>query len=391
MTKGRILVCLIAFLSLISPSISKAHPLHNEVMGIISSQPTKVQFKLWHFAFQKTYDINSEVGLKKYKAFKENIKYIKEQNEKQNKYTLGLGPFTDLSWEEFSIAYLNLDIDHHELSDKNPRKKKNARKLGWFDDMVDKEEMTDRKNLKYDDEDEEDHDHFDGVSKNWRELVNYSRDQGQCGSCWAFSAMAAIEAALYVQGAKDIDLSEQQLNDCVLDSTGCEGGTQMDAFMYSMKYGIMKEADYPYVANDQECKYEKSKVAVKVKYFEHCTRGHFKCDKERIYNMLQIAPISSSLHAGRSFQHYRLGQIAPEWCEKINHGILVTFADFKNGVMTIRNSWGPTWGDNGFADVYIGEHEGLKGCGLLEYAYQPREVTLTGNSDDDDSSESSDE
>jgi len=88
----------------------------------------------------------------------------------------------------------------------------------------------------------------------WRNenVVTHVKDQGHCGSCWAFAGIATIESAFAIQNNlknKDlIEFSEQQMLDCVHGySLGCEGGTVLDVFKYVNKFGIVKEDDYPYV------------------------------------------------------------------------------------------------------------------------------------------------
>lgn len=92
----------------------------------------------------------------------------------------------------------------------------------------------------------------------WRErgAVTRIKNQGTCGSCWAFSSIATIESAHVIQNELTksdlIELSEQQLVDCVnypeFEYTdGCNGGQSWDAYEYVLKYGIVKEENYPYL------------------------------------------------------------------------------------------------------------------------------------------------
>ena len=99
-------------------------------------------------------------------------------------------------------------------------------------------------------------------SLDWREkgAVTPIKDQGFCGSCWAFSATGAMEAAHFVKSGELVSLSEQQLVDCDHDSenNGCRGGLMDNAFEYTFANPMQLEADYPYVANDDgKCSYDK--------------------------------------------------------------------------------------------------------------------------------------
>jgi C1A family cysteine protease len=93
----------------------------------------------------------------------------------------------------------------------------------------------------------------------WREqgAVNPVMDQGQCGSCWAFSAIGAIEGAHFVKTKELLKLSEQQMVDCARDdygNFGCGGGDEKAGLRYAMKNPIDTEETYPYTATDQKCK-----------------------------------------------------------------------------------------------------------------------------------------
>ena len=89
----------------------------------------------------------------------------------------------------------------------------------------------------------------------WRALggVNPVQDQGQCGSCWAFSAIGAIEGAHYARTGELKKLSEQQLLDCARDgygNYGCGGGDEKAGLRYAMNQAILTEEEYPYLGTD---------------------------------------------------------------------------------------------------------------------------------------------
>jgi C1A family cysteine protease len=100
-----------------------------------------------------------------------------------------------------------------------------------------------------------------------KSYVNPVKDQGQCGSCWAFSAVGAMESRYAIANSGSLpSLSEQQLVDCANGvewvSEGCNGGWSNLAIAYAEKYGMMNEASYPYVASNQNCSYNESEVIV---------------------------------------------------------------------------------------------------------------------------------
>ena len=103
-----------------------------------------------------------------------------------------------------------------------------------------------------------------GDEKNWVKdgMVTRVKDQGQCGSCWAFSAVGAIESANAISGKTLVELSEQQLVDCDREkggNEGCNGGDMALAFEYVEKNPLESEGDYGYEGRDDDCKYNRSK------------------------------------------------------------------------------------------------------------------------------------
>jgi len=93
------------------------------------------------------------------------------------------------------------------------------------------------------------------ASIDWREkgAVNPVQNQGQCGSCWAFSSTAAIEGAHQIKTGNLLKLSEQQFVDCDTKSSGCNGGLEVWAFAYAENNAIELETEYPYKGRDGSC------------------------------------------------------------------------------------------------------------------------------------------
>jgi len=107
-------------------------------------------------------------------------------------------------------------------------------------------------------------------SVDWRTkgAVNAVQDQGQCGSCWAFSSTAAMEGAHFLKTGKLLKLSEQQFVDCDPKSDGCDGGLEVYAFKYAEKNAQELEKSYPYTGKTgRKCKAEKSEEIVKATTF----------------------------------------------------------------------------------------------------------------------------
>lgn len=107
------------------------------------------------------------------------------------------------------------------------------------------------------------------ASVNWvtKGAVTGVKNQGQCGSCWAFSSTGAIEGAEFVAGAGLTSLSEQNLVDCSKQNSACNGGLMDYAFEYVETHPLMTESAYPYTARKGSCQYVKSQGVGKVKSY----------------------------------------------------------------------------------------------------------------------------
>jgi C1A family cysteine protease len=155
-------------------------------------------------------------------------------------------------------------------------------------------------------------------------VVTAIKDQAQCGSCWAFSAVGAIEGYHAIKTEELLSLSEQQLVDCAwyYGNLGCNGGQMDRAFEYVVKNGVETEADYPYKGVDgTKCLYKSGSVVSKISGYVDVDASNAAALKEAV----AITPVSVAIEADTYvFQSYSSGIIKDVECgTDLDHGVLV--------------------------------------------------------------------
>merc|ERR1712212_1434008 len=285
-------------------------------------------------SFSKEYT-SKEEELVHFDTWKSNLAMVEKHNEEAEEgnhgYKMSLNEFSDLSEEEFE-----------------------KRMLGYVDmgGSEDFEYFQDRETP---------------PALDYREegLVTPVKNQGHCGSCWAFSATGGIEGVWAKELGELLSVSEQQLVDCAHGS--CSGGNMGNAWD-TAKDGIMSEEDYPYEHKDGECRFNSSQAVASVT--GHESVAHNEHDLEKA--LYQVGyPISIAVHAGSSFQHYKEGVYNdPECVEgKLNHAILVVGYNktAPEPYWIVKNSWGKSWGQDGYIHMKMGENN----CGLAKRPVYP--------------------
>ncbi|XP_068646124.1 cysteine protease RD19A-like [Aristolochia californica] len=299
-----------------------------------------IHFASFRRRFGKKY-ANAEEHSYRLSVFKANLRRARRHQKLDPTAVHGVTQFSDLTPEEFERNYLGL---------KRPSFLKEARKAP----------ILPTNNLPVD---------FD-----WRDrgAVTPVKNQGSCGSCWSFSASAALEGANFLATGKLLSLSEQQLVDCDHQcdpsepsacDAGCNGGLMTTAFEYTLKAGgLMREEDYPYTGTDRgQCKFDKTKIAASVANFSVVS-----LDEDQIAaNLVKNGPLAVGINAV-FMQTYIGGVSCPYICgRRLDHGVLLVgygsagYAPIRlkeKPFWIIKNSWGENWGEKGYYKICRGRN-----------------------------------
>jgi C1A family cysteine protease len=256
------------------------------------------------------------------KVFLANLAEIEAHNSRNDQtYTMGLNQFSAMTQEEFAETYLTLQVP----------------------------ESTNA--VQHTDEDVSFIGDVDWVS---RGAVTGVKNQGQCGSCWAFSATGGLEG-LSKQNGKLQSFSEQQLVDCSgsYGNQGCNGGLMTSSFKYVQANGITLEDSYPYTAVQGDCKTKSGDFKI---------NGHQEvigCNQ--LANAIKARPVSVAVDAS-NWSSYKSG-VFNNCKAGLNHG--VTLVGVQGDNWWIKNSWGTTWGEKGFIRLSAGSTCGV--CNMAAY------------------------
>jgi len=188
-------------------------------------------------------------------------------------------------------------------------------------------------------------------------------NQGQCGSCWAFSTTESIESMNFLAGNTLTSLSMQQIVDCDTSDDGCDGGDPPTAYAYVISAGGLETySNYPYTARDGKCKFDKSLVAQTLESWQYVTR--VRSEKQMQNFTYTIGPPSVCVDAS-TWDSYRGGVYTRADCgTALDHCVQIVGWDVVKGLnaWVVRNSWGTDWGNAGYLYVAMGEDA----CGIAQ-------------------------
>ncbi|XP_058812972.1 uncharacterized protein LOC131677270 isoform X2 [Topomyia yanbarensis] len=323
----------------------RPHPDHLEQHYSRGNDHARHLFEKFKLRHNRTYQSTLEHEMR-FRIFKNNLFQI----EQLNKYELGTAKygithFADMTSEEYKQRTgLVVPREQDRNSIRNP--------LAKIDEHMELPAAFD-----------------------WRDLgaVTKVKNQGSCGSCWAFSVTGNIEGLHQIKTKKLEEYSEQELLDCDAVDNACQGGYMEDAYKAIEKLGGLElESEYPYLAKKQKhCHLNKTMVHVRVTGAVDLPKNETAIAQFLVAN----GPVSIGLNAN-AMQFYR-GGISHPWrplCSKKNldHGVLIVGYGIKEYPMfnktlpfwIVKNSWGPKWGEQGYYRVYRGDNT----CGVSEMA-----------------------
>jgi len=316
-------------------------------LGRVVDQPEKFTeeeyWTLWgEFKAQKGVGVYNSLDEhdQRYNIFKKNMEIARKFNQAgEHSFRMGITRFADMTKEEFEGWLKKAGGTRPRPDNSIPRKVFDASKY----------ETT-------------------PATQDWRtqNAVTPVKDQGQCGSCWAFSTTGGIEGAHALASGTLSSFSEQELVDCssAQGNQGCNGGLMDDGFDFVEKYGLCFESAYPYEAADGSCRKSSCKSQVTVTDYTDISAGSTSDLKTACGNE---GPISIAVDANYWWQMYTDG-IFDKRCNpnSLDHGVLLV--GYGSNYWTVKNSWGESWGESGYIRL---TGTSANTCGLANSASYP--------------------
>jgi len=313
------------------------------VKSLVDEQ--KQQFLEFQHKYKKWYKTTAEFDYR-FQVFQENLKTAAESQKKNPLAKFGVTKFSDLTQEEFRSSYLmspsDADIKSRvKLPEKDFSLAHPVNKAGCQPDPT---------------------------TYDWFRcgVCTPVYDQGQCGSCWAFSATETIESYYVIAGHPLTSLSMEQVVDCDPWDSGCSGGMPINAYQYVQEGGIEPFSDYPYTAGGGvagQCQFVAKDVIANVSSFNSISGG-----EPALYKQLSSSsggPISVCLDASE-WNSYS-GGVLTSCGNQMDHCVQLTgYSGYSSSgsYWIVRNSWGGDWGESGFIWISIGSDL----CGIADNA-----------------------
>ncbi|WOG89756.1 hypothetical protein DCAR_0208995 [Daucus carota subsp. sativus] len=286
----------------------------------------------------------------RFRIFKKNVQLIEAFNRGEDKgFKLAVNHFADITDDEFRKLHTGFN------DSLKPSSSANSTPEGTFFKYADIKDVP--------------------SSIDWRDkgAVTPIKVQGQCASCYAFSAVAAVEGITQITQGDLISLSEQQIVDCDKDDYGCNYGDMRNVFNYIIRNnGITTEYSYPYTGSQGPCQYNSTNnPAAKINGFQFVPRN----SEADLLKAVANQPVSVGIHStDYQFKFYSGGILNFDCGTELDHAVtIVGYGTNSDGIKywIVKNSWNPAWGDAGFAYL-IRDYKNPQGiCGIAIYATYP--------------------
>jgi cathepsin L len=295
-------------------------------VSALSEFEQQAMFTHWMGKHDKAYATNTELFYR-YSTFKDNVQFINEHNAGNHSYTLAINQYADMTITEFRRMH---GVRANLADARAPAVTHSCGRVDPFD---------------------------------WQRLgaVTGVKNQGACGSSWAFAAAGAIEGSWFVAKRQLVELSEQQLLDCA--GHGCDGGMMDEAYEWVLaNHGIASSRDYPYTARKGQCKQVASTATIS---------GYsiVAQNEDALLTALVGRPVAVAIDASKqSFQFYHAGVYDDTSCGRdldlglvlVGYGVGADGSEF----WRLKNQWGASWGESGFIRMVKGSNI----CGISDAA-----------------------
>lgn len=187
------------------------------------------------------------------------------------------------------------------------------------------------------------------------------RDQGSCGSCWAFATVGPLESLIKINDGETVNLSEQYLVSCNSDGWSCDGGYwahdyhEWKAVSSQSEAGAVLENDFPYRASDVSCGPDHPKSHQIASWEWVCGSSSCKPSTDQLKQAIyEHGPLTVSVCVNSAMQNYRGGVFTGPGCSSLNHGVVLVGWNDDGGYWIMRNSWGSSWGESGYMRIGYG-------------------------------------
>ena len=306
-----------------------------------ASEPLTVadQFHSFQQKYHKVY-ASPEIAHYRQQIFADNLAKIQQHNAENHAWRLGINEYADETWEEFSEARMLKTGVQLQLPTKPSGQKP----------LIPKSKLMGQAPI------------------NWvtSGAVTPVKNQGTCGSSWAFATTGLMEGAGFLLTGVLRSLSEQEFLDCDSSDSACYGGRIDNALTFAMG-GITTEAAYPYTAQKRTC--TSTTPVLRVTGFSEVTQN----DQDALYAALLQQPIAVGVEANPAiFQFYQSGIVTSEACgTTLNHALLLVGFNSEAGTdyWYCKNSWGPSWGERGYIRIARTATQGPGICGIASYPW----------------------